>query len=86
MGGGAAASQPTVASRGRQAGVHDRSKKVKTTVVHVTPKVSKAAVSAATKVLGASAPKNPTVKVGESCKAGTPGCKSGKFTGEFFGP
>ncbi len=86
VGGGAAASQPAVASAGGKQASTTGSKKVKTTVVRVTPKVSKAAVSAATKVLGASAPKNPTVKVGESCKAGDPGCKGGKFTGEFFGP
>ncbi len=27
----------------------------------------------------------PTTKVGEKCSHGTAGCKSGKFTGEFFG-
>jgi hypothetical protein len=86
VGGGAAGSTAAAAdaSKGKQAS-KSASKKSKTTVVHVTPKVSKAAVAAATKVLGASAPKNPTVKVGDSCTAGTPGCNNGKFTGDFFG-
>ena len=28
----------------------------------------------------------PTVQPGQSCSAGTAGCKGGKFTGDFFGP
>ena len=60
-------------------------KKSKPSVVKVTPKVSKAASSAASKVLGASAPKKPTVRPGDSCTTGTPGCTNGKFTGDFFG-
>jgi hypothetical protein len=63
------------------------SKSPKTTVVHVTPKVTKAAGGAASKTLGGSAPKDPTVKSGDSCKQGDSGCgKDGKFDGSFFGP
>jgi hypothetical protein len=63
------------------------STKPKTAVVHVTPKVSKAAAGAASKTLGGSAPKNPTVSSGDSCQQGDSGCgKDGKFDGSFFGP
>jgi hypothetical protein len=54
-----------------------------------TPKVTKViaqkAAASASKVLGAAAPKNPTVTTGESCTAGEAGCQNGKFTGNFFG-
>ena len=60
--------------------------KVKTTVVHLSPKTAKAASVAAAKVLGGSAPSNPTVQQGQSCSPGTAGCDStGHFTGSFFG-
>ena len=63
------------------------SKKPKTTAVHDTPKANKAAAGAASKALGGGAPKNPTVKSGDSCKQGDAGCgKDGKFDGSFFGP
>ena len=85
--GGGASATPTASnsSAARHTSKTASTKKAKTTVVHVTPKVSKKAAAAATKVLGASAPKNPTVQPGDSCTAGTPGCKNGKFTGDFFG-
>jgi hypothetical protein len=54
-----------------------------------TPKVTKViaakAAQSASKVLGAAAPKNPTVTTGQSCSAGEAGCQNGKFTGNFFG-
>ena len=84
LGGSGSASSASNASQDKQP-TKTASKKAKTTVVHVTPKVSKEAVKAAAKVLGASGPKNPTVKPGDSCTSGTAGCKNGKFTGDFFG-
>jgi hypothetical protein len=95
VGGGAGAAASTgpassAATRASSAGKHSKAKatkaQTKVTVVHLTAKVKKAAVAAATKVLGASAPKNPTVTSGQSCTAGTPGCSKGKFSGTFFGP
>jgi hypothetical protein len=60
--------------------------KVKTTVVHLSAKTAKAASVAASKVLGGSAPSNPTVQQGQSCSPGTAGCDStGHFSGAFFG-
>lgn len=85
---GPASSASTASSGGSKhskrtaAGAH----KTKVTVVHLTPKATKAAAAAATKVLGASAPKAPTVTQGQSCAAGTPGCSNGHFSGTFFGP
>jgi hypothetical protein len=74
------AGTPTAAARKKAAKL-----KVKTTVVHLTPKTQHAAAVAAAKVLGGSAPKNPTVQPGQSCTAGTSGCENGTFTGNFFG-
>jgi hypothetical protein len=62
------------------------SKKRKVTKVVVTAHTAQVAASAAAKVLGGAAPKNPTVTVGQSCSADTAGCQNGKFTGNFFGP
>jgi hypothetical protein len=80
VGGGPSGS--TTAANAAQA---PKAKKSKPSVVHISPKVSKAASSAASKVLGASAPKKPTITPGESCTNGTAGCTNGKFTGDFFG-
>ena len=41
--------------------------------------------NAAAKVTGGSNTQKPTVKSGDSCAAGSPGCTNGKFTGTFFG-
>jgi hypothetical protein len=62
------------------------SKKRKVTKVVVSAHTAQVAASAAAKVLGGAAPKNPTVTVGQSCTADTAGCQNGKFTGNFFGP
>jgi hypothetical protein len=84
---GSASSAGTASAHGgRRSKTNTAAHKIKTTVVHVTPKVAKKAAAAATKVLGASAPKNPTVSSGQSCTAGAPGCQGGHFTGTFFGP
>lgn len=88
VGGGSAANgaanstagTPSTAARKKAAKL-----KVKTTVVHVTAKTAHAASVAAAKVLGGSAPKNPTIQPGQSCSAGTAGCQNGTFTGNFFG-
>jgi hypothetical protein len=82
--GGGAATTPTAAAS--SAATPGSAKKPKVTVVHLTAKSVKAAAAAATKVLGSSAPKNPTVTTGQSCTAGTAGCQGGHFTGGFFGP
>jgi hypothetical protein len=79
-GNAASAGTPSTAARKRGAKL-----KVKTTVVHVSAKTAKAAAAAAAKVLGGSAPKNPTIQPGQSCTAGTAGCQNGTFTGNFFG-
>lgn len=58
-------------------------------VIARQPRVSQATTlvaGAATKVLGSSAPKKPTVAVGQKCASDTAGCKNGKFSGSFFGP
>lgn len=62
--------------------------KTKVVVVHLTPKVQKAATKAASKVFGSSGhlSKNVTQSVGGACAAGTAGCQNGKFTGGFFSP
>jgi hypothetical protein len=62
--------------------------KTKVVVVHLTPKVQKAATKAAAKVFGSSGhlSKNVTQNVGGSCASGTAGCQNGKFTGGFFSP
>ena len=62
--------------------------KTKVVVVHLTPKVQKAATKAAAKVFGSSGhlSKNVTQNVGGSCTNGTAGCQNGKFTGGFFSP
>jgi hypothetical protein len=60
------------------------SKKTKVTKVVVSAHTAQVAASAAAKVLGGAAPKNPTVTVGQSCSADTAGCQNGKFTGNFF--
>jgi hypothetical protein len=89
VGGGAANAATTTTSPTGTTAEQSKSssKKPKTAVVHVTPKVSKAAAGAASKTLGGSAPKNPTVNSGDSCKQGDAGCgKDGKFDGSFFGP
>ncbi len=89
LGGGGAAANTTAASPANAASPSTAkgSKSTrKTVVVHLSPKTVHAAAAAATKVLGASAPKNPTVTVGGSCTAGTSGCQGGKFTGNYFGP
>jgi hypothetical protein len=85
---GASTGSATSAGSSSRGGKHSRTKTVgrtKVTVVHLTPKTAKAAAAAATRVLGATAPKAPTVTVGQSCTAGTPGCQNGHFTGGFFG-
>ena len=50
----------------------------------VTKVIAQKAAASASKVLGAAAPKNPTVTTGQSCTGGA-GCQNGKFTGNFFG-
>jgi hypothetical protein len=85
VGGGAGAAAPSgTASSGKSKASKTKATKVK--VVHLSPKNVKAAGAAATKVLGAAAPKNPTATVGQSCVAGQQGCQNGKFNGSFFGP
>ena len=42
--------------------------------------------NAAAKVTGGSNTQKPTVKSGDACAAGSPGCTNGHFTGTFFGP
>jgi hypothetical protein len=61
--------------------------KTKTVVVHITPKVAKAATSAASKVFGSGGnlSHNVTQKVGGSCNGGA-GCQNHHFTGNFFNP
>jgi hypothetical protein len=83
--GGGPATTPT-AGAASAAVAPGSAKKPKVTVVHLTARSVKAAAAAATKVLGSSAPKNPTVTTGQSCSAGTAGCQGGHFTGGFFGP
>lgn len=50
---------------------------------HISRKVQAAASQAASKVLGAAAPKNPTATIGT--KGSGPGYCNGRFTGQFFG-
>lgn len=84
VGGGAAGTG--AGSTGSSASSAKASKgKVKVTKVKVTAKTAAAASKAASQVLGAGAPKNPTVQPGQACTAGTAGCQNGKFTGDFFG-
>jgi hypothetical protein len=59
-------------------------KSAKAAKATVTKVVAAKAATAASKVLGGSAPKQPTVTTGQSCSSG-PGCQGGKFTGGFFG-
>jgi hypothetical protein len=85
---GATASTPATNTTASTPTSHTSSK-AKTTAVKktvVTKVVAQKAQAAATKVLGAAAPKNPTVKQGGTCTGGaTQGCQNGKFTGVFFG-
>jgi hypothetical protein len=76
----------THAAKGKSA--KGKSAKTKVVVVHLTPKVQKAATKAAAKVFGSSGhlSKNVAQSVGGSCTNGTAGCQNGKFTGGFFSP
>jgi hypothetical protein len=78
-----ASASPTSKSHGKHASAKS-SPKVK--VVHLSPKAKKSAAAAAAKTLGGSAPKDPTVQVGQSCTPNSAGCdSSGHFSGSFFG-
>jgi hypothetical protein len=83
--GGSAAASHAGASHSKSA--KGKSNKSKTVVVHLTPKVTKSAATAASKVFGSSGnlSKNVTQKVGGSCNGGA-GCQNHKFTGNFFNP
>jgi hypothetical protein len=76
----------TRAAKGKSAKSKAATSKV--VVVHLTPKVQKAATKAAARVFGSSGhlSKNVTQTVGGSCTSGTAGCQNGKFTGGFFSP
>jgi hypothetical protein len=86
---GTTASTPTTNTTASTSSNRHTSSKAKTTAAKktvVTKVVAQKAQAAATKVLGAAAPKNPTVKQGQTCTGGaTQGCQNGKFTGVFFG-
>ena len=97
LGGGSAGTAATAGTASTQAstgtGKHahaakGKAAKSKVVVVHLTPKVQKAATKAAAKVFGSSGhlSKNVTQNVGGSCTSGTAGCQNGKFTGGFFSP
>jgi hypothetical protein len=63
-----------------------KGKKIKPTVIKLSPKVKAAANQAAGKVLGTSnnLVKDATVQPGQACTGGA-GCENGRFTGNFFG-
>jgi len=92
-GSGSAAATPTTGASGTAGGrtaaaspkAAAAAAKANVPTVHLTPKTTQAASQAAKKVLGGSAPKNPTQKVGGKCTSGTAGCQNGTFTGNFFG-
>jgi hypothetical protein len=77
-------SASTSSSTGRGSTSHHSTAPIKKAVI--TKVVQQRAQQAASHVLGASAPKNPTVKQGGKCTGGaSQGCQGGHFTGNFFG-
>jgi hypothetical protein len=84
---GAAATNHTTHAKTAKVTKSGKPAKTKTVVVHLTPKVTQAATSAASKVFGSSGrlSNNVTQTVGGSCSGGA-GCQNGKFTGNAFAP
>jgi len=85
--GGAGGGGATSSSAGRSTGKtskHSTKTHHKSAPAKITKKTAQAATAAASKVLGSSAPANPTVKTGQSGHGA--GYTKGKFTGSFFGP
>jgi hypothetical protein len=86
------ASTSSSTSGSKATGQHQSSKakstkSAKSSSAKIPAKTAKQLSSAAKKVTGGSGGAPPTVTVGGSCTAGTPGCngKTKKFTGSFFG-
>jgi hypothetical protein len=87
VGGGAAGASTTASANNATAAARSTTstkRKVKPVVVHLTAKTQAKAAAAARQVIGAGAPKNPTIQQGQSCSAGQSGCSNGHFTGSFF--
>jgi hypothetical protein len=85
--GGAAAPSASDAATPAGGGAAQAAKAKKVTAapkVKLTKVVVQQATQAASKVLGAAAPSNPTVAEGGSCSGGA-GCENGHFSGNFFG-
>ena len=85
--GGSGSAAPTASTPTSRPGRHAKAGKApKTVVVHITPKVQKAAAQAAAHVFGSNGnlSSNVTQQQGGSCTGGA-GCQNGKFTGNFFG-
>jgi hypothetical protein len=83
-GGGAAATTSASNATAAAKSSGHRKGKVKRVVVHLTAKTQAKAAAAARQVIGAGAPKNPTIQPGQACSPGQAGCAGGKFTGSFF--
>lgn len=83
-GGGGAASTGATGAVASTAGPTG-GKRVKPTVIKLSPKVKAVANQAAGKVLGTNnnLVKNSTIQAGQSCSGGA-GCENGQFTGNFF--
>ena len=85
-GSSAPAANTTAATTANTTSHQGKAKSAKTVVVHITPKTSKAAATAASHVFGnnGNLSKNVTQQQGGACTGGA-GCQGGKFTGNFFG-
>jgi hypothetical protein len=83
-GGSSATSTSAARSAGKTAKHSTKTHQSKSAPAKITKKTAQAATAAASKVLGSSAPANPTVKPGQTGHGA--GYKNGKFTGSFFGP